>query len=190
MLFARRGRGKPRVLEQIAAVHELCEFYPSVVAQIGYTQGEVAVRHGNRLVADLDADKMFMEFADHETEQRFLHRYNDSLTFAGALARMKRSEDAAYHADTGGFVADADRFGSRRAAIVPSCVRPAGHAVVGMRRAAVVFVGTRLAEAARAGVDHARIDFFQVPVAQAKFFHLPGVVVLDDDIGFGNQLPG
>jgi hypothetical protein len=59
-----------------------------------------------------------------------------------------------------------------------------------VRCAAVIFVRSRLAEAARAGVDQARIDFFQVIVTEAEFFHLSRMIVLDHHIGFGNQLAG
>src|SRR5581483_3511151 len=116
------------------------------------------------LVADLDADEMLVEFADHKSEQRFLHRHDDALALAGALARVQRRQDAAHHADPGGFVADADRLGARRAAVTPAGVGPTGHAVVGVRGAAVILVRPALAEAARAGINQARIDLFQILV--------------------------
>ena len=127
----------------------------------GMRKREIAVRRRHRIVADFDADEVLVKFADHETQQRFLHRHDDFLSFAGALAGVQRGENAAYHADAGGFVANADRFGARRSVVAPARVGPTGHAVVGMRRAAVVFVRPRLAEAARARIDDARIDLFK-----------------------------
>ncbi len=89
-----------------------------------------------------------MKFTDHETEQRFLHRHDDPLSLAGPLARMQRGENPAHHAHAGRLVAYADGFGSRCAAVLPSGVRPTGHAVVGVRRAAVIFVRAGLTETA------------------------------------------
>src|SRR6266508_417495 len=148
MLFTCRRRCETRFFEQILATHEFRELHPPTVAEIRYPQGEISVADRDRLVANFDADKVLVKLADHETEQRFLHRHDDSLALAGALASVERSQDAAHHADARCFVADADSFGSRRTAVIPPGVRPAGHTVVGVRRAAVVLVRSRLAEAA------------------------------------------
>src|SRR6185295_19734280 len=99
------------------ASHELGEFDPPRIRKIGYAQGKVTVGRRHRLISDFDADKVLVKFADHEAEQRFLHRHDDSLSLPGALARMQRGEDTAHHTDAGSFVANADGFGSRRSAI-------------------------------------------------------------------------
>src|SRR5919109_542380 len=153
ILFSRSRCCEARVFEQFFPTHERYKLYPATVSHIRYAQGEIAVRDRNRLVADFYADKAFVKLADHESKQRFLHRHYDSLSFAAAPARVQRGENTAYHADAGRFVADADRFGSRRAAIIPPGMGPAGHAVVGVRRAAVVFIRSCFAKPARAGVN-------------------------------------
>src|SRR6516164_6587891 len=189
MLLARWRRGETLVFDQIATLHKLGEIYPATFAQIRYAQGKIAVRHRNRLVANLNADKVLVKLADHEAEQRFLHGYYDPLSLSGAFARMQRRQDAAHHANPRGLITDADRFGARSAAVVPAGMRPTRHAIVCVRGAAVVLIRSRLAESTRTGIDQARIDFFEVVIAEAEFLHLSAVIVLDYDIGFRNQLP-
>ena len=82
-----------------------------------------------------------------------MHRNLDLLALAGALARVQSREDTHRDAHTGGFVADSQRLGPRRAVVFPRCMGPSGDAVVGRCGIAVVRIRPPLAVTARTGVD-------------------------------------
>ena len=116
-----------------------------------------------------------------------MHRNLYLLALAGALARVQSREDAKRDAHTGGFVADAERLGSRRAVVLPRAMGPSGDAVVARCGIAVVRIGSPLAVTARAGVDQPRVERFDRVVVQTESLHHPFLVVLDEHIGAGNE---
>src|SRR5262245_59743417 len=98
-----------------------------------------------------------MHRADHKSQYRLLHRDLDLLAFTGPLPSPERGHDAERHAHAGGFVADAEGFGARAAAVAPGCHGPSGHAHGLTRVRAIRRVGAGLAVTPGTGVDEPRI---------------------------------
>ena len=130
---------------------------------------------------------MLVHRAGHKTKDGFLHRNLDLLALAGALARVQSCENAERDAHPGGFVADSERLGPRRAVVLPRAMGPSGDAVVARRGIAVVRIRPPLAVTARAGVDQPRVERLDRVIVQTESLHHPFLVVLDEHVGVGDE---
>ncbi|MCY1176899.1 hypothetical protein D9M73_171870 [compost metagenome] len=127
--------------------------------------------------------------AFHHGEDRLVQRHVDHLPEAAIdLAVTHRHQRADHRPQRGDGVADGDAGAHRRAVLEAGDVAQPAHRLAHRAEARLVLHRSGLTEAGQAHHHQLRVERVQHLPAEAELFQYPGAEVLDQDVGFGQQL--